>query len=72
VLNKGQPIFSTDSTSLQGDQAKKSYAEAVQGNRHTLKLNLQPLAGKCKAGVLVIEKTKDIWLTSSRRFVSRR
>ena len=48
-LNKGQLFFSTDHTNLQGDQ--ESYAEAVQGNRHILKLNSHSLAGKCKIGV---------------------
>ena len=56
-LNKGQLIISLDHTSLQGDQ--KSYAEAVQGNGHILKLNPQSMAGKCKVGESVLEKLKD-------------
>ncbi|KAE8056072.1 hypothetical protein FH972_012870 [Carpinus fangiana] len=53
-LNKGKMIISSDHTSLLVVQ--KSYAEAIQGIDHTLSLNLQPIAGKCKVGKSVLEK----------------
>jgi hypothetical protein len=59
VLGKEQPDVSTAPTSMQGGQAKKSYADVVLCKGNTVQ-SQQTLAGKCVAGELILEKRKEV------------